>query len=1292
MPMNRPEDQSALLSVVRLDLGSVAAQVAPTPFTACVQDWQQGERAWKGERARLQEIGAAALARLDQQLAALDQTDAAALSDAGRQAHERLQTRIAQAVAQERKRLQVAVKQALTAAEQALASVRTDPAHLAPNQKKSSDIIARQRYLETRSAQLDKQAQQLQAQVQACARLARMPLEAAAPPVDQAPPVDLDGRMALVEGHLARATTVLDAIRGSWAHAQCRAWGRFRNHLLAVLPCAAWALLIHLALLPPTPLLIPIAVAAQILVVVATSVWRWRLARLVRPVARTLSDYAPQIAMLADPACHAQELNRLMAQKQMIALGSEHATQAKVLKEEHEQAVGALRRREQVLGERLRARAQRLAAHGQQQAADDLARRRAQLAGEKTANQAELARQLATCDQQWAGRCAEFTARWQAAIEQLGGSAEALLAERQRRHPAWSDALWADWTPPTRYASDLPLGSFHRALGGLANPAKTALPAAAADAELVVPALLTFPGNANLLVRVPATGRADALQCINAVTLRALAAFPGGGLRLTLIDPVGLGDSFAHLLALKDHDDALLGSAGVLVEPERIEQGLQDLSLHLETVIQKRLRGQYDSLYDYNLVAGELREAIRLVVVADFPNGFGERALERLNVIARSGPRCGVHLMLLTDERRQLPPPLELAWFRANAVVMGHQDGRLRLERDDFDGWSFTPEVAPPPDLLARIIKTIGEEAHRSRRVAVHFANLSPAPEAMWSLSSAASLRIPVGKRGAEGLQYFELGRGTAQHALIGGRTGSGKSTLFHVLITSAALWYAPDEVQFHLIDFKKGVEFKIYATQRLPHAQVIAIESDREFGLSVLRQLDQELTRRGDAFRQVGAQDLAAFRAASGGPLPRLLLLIDEFQEFFTEDDTIARDAALLLDRFVRQGRAFGLHVVLGSQTLGGSYSMAKSSIGQMGVRIALPCNEADAHLLLHEDNDAARLLSRPGDAIYNDRAGLAEGNSPFQVCWLPEDQEAGHLQAIAARTRAAGWHHAQPPVVFEGNGPSRLEDMIELAGHLAAPPATPQLRACVGQSSSLKGPAEVTFPSATGGNLLILGQNREAAVATCAAIAIGLAARWPSAALRLLALDGEEPEGPFATVQAQLAAALPHPCVRHDARGLPDLLAELSTLLEARQSGSDAGRAPVVLMVFALQRLRQLRSDDDALLGRDAGEPPAERFARLLANGPEYGIHIVLWCDSLSSLQRSLGRRAQRDFDARILFQMSAADSNELMDDESASRLGLHTALLSVLAEGRRDKFRPFSAPTPAFLEQVRTALAAR
>jgi DNA segregation ATPase FtsK/SpoIIIE-like protein len=258
-----------------------------------------------------------------------------------------------------------------------------------------------------------------------------------------------------------------------------------------------------------------------------------------------------------------------------------------------------------------------------------------------------------------------------------------------------------------------------------------------------------------------------------------------------------------------------------------------------------------------------------------------------------------------------------------------------------------------------------------------------------WTSDSRGGIDVPLGRSGAKSLQTMRLGKGTSQHVLISGKTGSGKSTLLNAMITNLAAMYSPDEVEFYLVDFKKGVEFKPYATCELPQARVIAIESEREFGLSVLERLDDELKRRGDSYRQAGVQDVAGWREAHPGErLPRILLIVDEFQELFVADDRVAREATLLLDRLVRQGRAFGIHVILGTQTLAGAYSLARSTIGQMAVRIALQCSESDAHLILSEDNTAARLLSRPGAAIYNDANGLMEGNNPFQVVWLNDHE----------------------------------------------------------------------------------------------------------------------------------------------------------------------------------------------------------------------------------------------------------------------------------------------------------------
>src|SRR5262249_47952787 len=263
----------------------------------------------------------------------------------------------------------------------------------------------------------------------------------------------------------------------------------------------------------------------------------------------------------------------------------------------------------------------------------------------------------------------------------------------------------------------------------------------------------------------------------------------------------------------------------------------------------------------------------------------------------------------------------------------------------------LTLDSPPPAGTFTDLLQLVGEQAKEASRVEVPFEFVAPTHDRYWLSDSRPGINVPLGRAGATKTQNLRLGQGTSQHVLVAGKTVSGKSTLLHVLITNVSLLYSPDEVQLYLVDFKKGVEFKTYATYELPHARVVAIESEREFGLSVLQRLDLELKRRGDLFRQAGVQDVAAYRGSveresvergrddaprstlhaprSHTPtLPRILLIVDEFQEFFVEDDRVSQEAALLLDRLVRQGRAFGLHVLLGSQTLGGAYSLARSTI----------------------------------------------------------------------------------------------------------------------------------------------------------------------------------------------------------------------------------------------------------------------------------------------------------------------------------------------------------------------------
>ncbi|MCK6474266.1 MAG: hypothetical protein L6R28_21315 [Planctomycetes bacterium] len=905
--------------------------------------------------------------------------------------------------------------------------------------------------------------------------------------------------------------------------------------------------------------------------------------------------------------------------------------------------------------------------------------------------QESQAAELAAMEAQANSAVAAQEGRWRAELDLFAASGDRALSARAVEHPAWAEMAANGYRLPEGFPAHAPLGRLHVRLEQLKTGEGDERLLFSDDREAALPFDLAFPQRGHLVVHAPPACRDAALAMLYGTVLRLFACFPPGKAKFTFVDAAALGKSFSALRPLADRDESLVGPR-IWTEPSHIEKRVSELTEHVEKVIQKYLRDAYPTIAEYNREAGALQEAYRFLVVSDFPAGFTDLAMERLAALFKSGAACGVHVLMLHDDRQRLPAGLDAATLKREAVVMHAKPGGWMPAHGDLARWRFEPEPAPPPQEIPKVLDAVGRQAQAAARVELDFALVAPEESQRWTRSAAESFRVPIGRSGLERTQELELGKGTAQHALVAGRTGSGKSTLFHVMISCAALWYGPDEVEFYLIDFKKGVEFKAYARHRLPHARVVAMESDREFGLSVLRRIDAELTRRGERFRAAGVQDLAGFRRRCPDErMPRTLLMVDEFQEFFTEDDEVGRDAALLLDRFVRQGRAFGMHAVLGSQTLSGVYSLAKSTLGQMGVRIALQCNEADSYLILSEDNAAARLLARPGEAIYNDQSGLIEGNNPFQVVWLNEGTQAAYLEPLPSRAEREGKAPETPGIVFEGNAPADLANNAELCARLEVRDTegteTPLCRAWLGEPNAIKGPTAVHFHSEGGGNLLMVGPRRDSAFSLSVAAMLSLAAEFPAGGVRMVFLNGL---GAFPEVEEELArvrAALPHELEIVNYADVGAAVERLDAQRAARHAGEEAPNVPVFLFVFGLQRLRMLKGEDEFSFSKSDAAAPGERFLELLRTGPEVRMHTVLWCDTPQNLTRALGRRTLGEFNDRILFQLSAADSSELIDSPAANRLGLYNALLSVERDGLLEKFRPYGLPDAGFLERFRT-----
>ncbi len=436
----------------------------------------------------------------------------------------------------------------------------------------------------------------------------------------------------------------------------------------------------------------------------------------------------------------------------------------------------------------------------------------------------------------------------------------------------WSSSSWDSWTIEDERSLGLRL-----AYGGVLNPRRDDRLGSNAGfgTDVKIPWGLTLHDSWHLTH--DDSGRATAHGFVRSMMLRQLLSAAPGEVKFCVFDPVGLGQSAGDLLDLAEYDADLVGGK-VWTSAQDLDARLAELSSHIELVIQKYLRTTYETIDEFNDAAGEVAEPYRVLVLFDSPAGLSPESASRLKSIVENGPRCGVFTFITVDTSIQAPYGVSLDQLAGSMSRLNLQSGFS----DNINGYQletfFEPEVLPERSNIAkRVIDSIGRATIHRTEAAVTFEKvitmygkvaargLRPElgtaatrtkvaePQSWWTDDSTRGLFAPIGQKGARDVAILGFDSSDHAGALLVGRPGSGKSTLLHAYIGGLTTLYGPDELDLYLIDFKEGVEFKAYAEERLPHAKVIAIESDREFGLSVLESLQAEIAQRAEILRGTG-------------------------------------------------------------------------------------------------------------------------------------------------------------------------------------------------------------------------------------------------------------------------------------------------------------------------------------------------------------------------------------------------------------------------------------------------------
>lgn len=911
-------------------------------------------------------------------------------------------------------------------------------------------------------------------------------------------------------------------------------------------------------------------------------------------------------------------------------------------------------------------------------------------------------------------RAAKLTER-DTEAEALRRTAEAELAEARRKlgeakrllPPAlspWTSTSWLSWSPG--------LDHEHVLLGSL-SPQSGKVPGKNHGFAWDVKGLPVFASVRDAVqISHRRVERATAIAMTRSLVLRALACTPPAKLRLSIFDPTGLGQSVASLLELGEYDRDLIGGK-VWSSNDDLHRVLAEHTAHIELVIQKYLRAEYATLDEYNAAAGEIAEPYRLLVIFDSPAGFDERSVGELRRVIENGPRCGVATLLVTDEETPLPYGISFDDLPANlwrlrlSVPFGSVTGHPTLAFD------LTPETDAdaPEGVVAAIVEHVGRAARESTSTAVSFEKsfgffsraalagrkrglprLTKAidvadPTTWWTQSTVESVAAPVGQRGAQDVATLTFDSSDHAGALLVGRPGSGKSTLLHTFIGGITTMYGPDELELHLIDFKEGVEFKVYAANALPHARTVAIESDREFGVSVLQAIQAELTWRGSLLRGSAEShsSLESLRKTTGERLPRIVLIFDEFQVLFARNDKLGGTAAEALETLIRQGRGFGIHVLLGSQSLSGLDALGSHVPQLLPVRILLPAAENDAFRVLGEGNPEGSTLTSAGEGILNTAGGAVEANERFRGAVIDEDARRARTAIMRAKADDAGF--GRRPVVFEGNAPVPAEDtqaeqfVDEIRGADAR-----TLRLRFGVPMAIAGTADINLRREAGANVLLVARasSTEAGATDAFSVPRAIAANLLLSAVARRAdvevvdfLPIEEGLDSFAAPLLQSSAVKVS-----RRRQVPALLERLRAEVQRRVDEDDTSGHAIFVLLYGMHRARDFDPD---FVDYDSEVDLPDVLTRILRDGPEVGVHTFMWFDSVTAISRRLPAAAVRESAWRLAGRMSADDSTSFVGVDSASSLREQQILAVNEDRGILQRCTTISEPSPTWTQQL-------
>lgn len=552
--------------------------------------------------------------------------------------------------------------------------------------------------------------------------------------------------------------------------------------------------------------------------------------------------------------------------------------------------------------------------------------------------------------------------------------------------------------------------------------------------DLALPAIFDIGNGVNISFTNHGNSGA-AKDAIHSVMFSMLKNQPASRQEFILSDPEGRSKGFdSYLDFLRQYPDVMGGK--VLTTKDTIKDAVKELSRFVDEIGQTKLIG-YGNIFEYNSAVVDKQESLKCLCLLDFPKYFDDEMLDALYNIVRNGAEYGVQVLIDFNESALIDRRSDnyidvLSKIITECISVEYMFGKWKFEN------GVTLHLATTPDyhIVKQFVDVFSDQYKEIKNTSLPIGKIL-SRDNWFEGNTAERLAIPIGKNENGDIQELVFGQGTSHYALVIGSTGSGKSTFLHTIIMSAIASFSPDELNLYLMDFKSGTEFKVYAEKNIPHIKLLALDAMQEFGKSILDKLMDEMKRRSDLFNELikqglNVKDIEDYRRLTGKKLPRILVVADEFQILFSEENNrkIANYCGGKFADAISLFRVYGMHFIMATQTLSrlsSGFSIRKSTLNEMYVRIGLKCTESECTALFGDKKgrDAfEKMGTEKGAGVYCEDYVLGKPIG-FKVAYCDEITQENMLQEIESHYSLL--EPREKTKVFSGNSVPDIRDCKE-------------------------------------------------------------------------------------------------------------------------------------------------------------------------------------------------------------------------------------------------------------------------